>query len=488
MALAAFGIPPEWMWPGAQRIIRSVFANKRTAVKSGHSMSKDWSAGICAVEWLMRYPLKSKVICTAPKLDQVKLIMIAEMTKQFKAMRARLPFPVEGEPEQSLMLKLGPDWYAFGMTTKETGESMGKFQGFKSPNILIIISEAQSVEDNIFDQIEGMTTSGNAHVLEIGNPMSPQGRFWEHCTQPKFGYNVITMSCFESPNVVSEKELIPGMVTKGWVEERRAEWGEDHPFWYSRVLGEFPQSSTDCVIPIHLIMRQVREDDFLKEIDPEDFARFGGLDVAGQGTDETAFAVLNGPKCIPVRAFHRLHLNEVVGWAKDIYKNEKLAVMGFDNGGLADVGSFLDEDGMSSYAIQFGEALEDNTDFANLGAAMWWRLRQAFETGSIFIPNDPILIGQLASRKYEFTSQGKKKIKLESKGDARLRGKHSPDRADALAMAWWIRFTNLSPVEKQPKFERESTKVQREIEQPMHGAKSTARRKVFELESSGAEI
>ncbi|MDP6946572.1 MAG: response regulator, partial [Myxococcota bacterium] len=49
------------------------------------------------------------------------------------------------------------------------------------------------------------------------------------------------------------------------------------------------------------------------------------------------------------------------------------------------------------------------------------------------VPNDPVLIGQLAGRKYDVTEKGR--IKVESKKDMAARGEPSPDRADTLVMA-----------------------------------------------------
>ena len=437
-----FGIPEKNLWWGSQKIIRSTFQNRRTAVKSGHSLSKDWSAGIIGVEWLLKYPFNSKVICTAPKMLQVKEIMMAEMKKQFSALQEHTPWPIAGDPIKSMKIDLGPEWYAIGMTTKESGGgeggSIGKFQGFKSPNILIIISEAQSVEDNIFDQIEGMTTSGNAHILEIGNPISPSGRFWEHCTQPRFGYNVMTLSCFDSPNVVEKKEIIPGMVTIDWVEERRKEWGEDHPYWTARVLGEFPQSSSDCIIPIDWIMRAVN-----REIPDNDDLRVGGGDVSKGGIAETVHQPLFGRIAQPAQAFHKVDINETVGWAKNLIKTAQLKLYAVDEGGLAGVAGFLAEDNLPVMRIMFGAAVEDSEDFDNLGARMWWEIRKAFAPNSdmsISIPDDPILIGQLAARKYEYTSRGKRRIKLAQKSQNAADSNVLFDRADALVMAWWARM------------------------------------------------
>ncbi|WP_289460443.1 hypothetical protein, partial [Klebsiella pneumoniae] len=77
--------------------------------------------------------------------------------------------------------------------------------------------------------------------LAIANPTSPSGEFYQGCLKHK----AITISCYEHPNVISGQEIIPGAVTKKWIEKRRDEWGEDSPLYISRVLGEFPDEGED---------------------------------------------------------------------------------------------------------------------------------------------------------------------------------------------------------------------------------------------------
>ena len=475
----------DTMWWAAEKMIRSVFEHMRTAVQSGHSMSKDWTAGIIVLQWLFKHGPEAKVICTAPTLKQVKEIMFGEIAKQFRSFQENSPWPVPHEALKTLKLEFGPDWYAIGITTKESGESFGKFMGFKSKNMLIVVSEAQNVADNIYDQMEGMLTSENSRVLELGNPIAPIGRFWEHCTQARFGYNVIKLSCFDSPNVKEGREVIPGVVSRKWVEEKRLIWGEDHPYWTGRVLGEFPQSGADCIIPIEWIMRVVRkkgkdDDDsdeqkwlsayMAGEIMPDfDRTKVGGLDISKGGADETAHVVLTGPALTRLDAFHDVDINETVGWARGLAREERLVALAIDEGGLAGVSGFMEEEpipGLEIVRIMFGWAVEDSIDFANLAAKMWWALRDAFQNykkSGISIPDDPVLIGQLAARKFEMTSKGMKRIKLESKKSAKSRGEESPDRADALAMAWYARLRILFGTEPAPAFESESHRFEKEV-------------------------
>lgn len=77
----------------------------------------------------------------------------------------------------------------------------------------------------------------------------------------------------------------------------------------------------------------------------------------------------------------------------------------------------------------------DNGD-KNLTTAMWASMRDLLDNKQIVIEDDEQTIGQLSSRKYTMTSNGK--LEIESKKEMKKRGLDSPDRADALALALYL--------------------------------------------------
>jgi hypothetical protein len=91
-----------------------------------------------------------------------------------------------------------------------------------------------------------------------------------------------------------------------------------------------------------------------------------------------------------------------------------------------------------------GEAPIDKERFVNARAEDYWMLRERFEQGEIDIdPDDDKLAAQLGSIKWGIDSRGR--IKIESKDDMRKRGLPSPDRADAMAIAFAGRV-NAAPM------------------------------------------
>jgi len=72
--------------------------------------------------------------------------------------------------------------------------------------------------------------------------------------------------------------------------------------------------------------------------------------------------------------------------------------------------------------------------FLNRRAQTFWELRQKLEAGEIALPEDEQLADELCAIQWKITSAGK--IQIEPKDELRGRLGRSPDRADAVAMAF----------------------------------------------------
>jgi hypothetical protein len=76
--------------------------------------------------------------------------------------------------------------------------------------------------------------------------------------------------------------------------------------------------------------------------------------------------------------------------------------------------------------------------FTNKRTEAYWRFREALDPSqdggsTIMLPDDPVLMADLTAPTFEITKQG---IKLETKEDLVKRLGRSPDRGDAVIMAW----------------------------------------------------
>src|ERR1035437_607032 len=94
----------------------------------------------------------------------------------------------------------------------------------------------------------------------------------------------------------------------------------------------------------------------------------------------------------------------------------------------------LADHGFPVLRFNAGHRAIDAERFVNAKAESYWGLREWMERGDICRLNDLETEAQLSAILYRATPSGKTEI--ESKEDARKRGQSSPDRAEALVMAF----------------------------------------------------
>jgi hypothetical protein len=94
----------------------------------------------------------------------------------------------------------------------------------------------------------------------------------------------------------------------------------------------------------------------------------------------------------------------------------------------------LKDHGLPVTEINVGETSRDSEKYANLKAEYFWGLRMRAQSGEITGLKDDRTIAQLASIRYSHNARGQ--IVIESKQDALKRGVKSPDRAEAVMLAF----------------------------------------------------
>jgi hypothetical protein len=417
------------LWSKQKEVLSALPDHRRVAVKSGNGLGKGYCAAV-AVLWFLYTHDPAIVLSTAPTFRQVRHILWRQIRRLHRRAKDTL-----GGKMLDTRWELSEDRYAMGLSA----DTADQFQGFHSPNMFIVVDEAEGVSEDIYEAIEAIMTSAEPRLLLIGNPTTVTGSFRRAFYQERHLYHAVTISALDCPNVQSGKVVIPGLTSAEWVKERLETWGEDNPIYRARVLGEFPDQADDSLIRLSDLEAAVQRD---LSLVPEGEAGAGGdeevvlaVDVARFGSDRSVILRRRGDCVEEILTFHHMDTMQLTGWVVSAIKEFGPARTNVDEIGVgAGVVDRLREEGYNVKGINVARSARQDNLFANLRAEGYWRLRELFAAGGISIPQDNQLMGELAALRYTYDSQGR--VLIESKESIRQRGLPSPDKADALMLAF----------------------------------------------------
>lgn len=436
-------------WSKQVEIMQSVRDNPRTAVRSCHGIGKSFTAGQIIL-WFLNAFAPSIVLSTAPTWRQVEKLVWKEVRASYARATA-----IDGGLGGAL-LPASPElhivrdqWYAAGLSTNDPN----KFQGYHEEHILVIVDEAAGVPEDIFEAIEGVLTSEHSRLLLLGNPTSIGGTF--HKAFRGAGYHTIHIGAFDSPNFTafgitpedfpgnSWEEKITGrlpnpkLITPEWAYDKFLKWGPDSPAYQARVLGNFPEAGDDTLIPLAWV--EAAQARWL-DVEPGEPIEIG-CDVARYGSDETVIAIRRGGRVEPLLVYAQKDTMETAGLVKAAHAETSATAIKVDEIGIgAGVVDRLKELKCPATGVNVASAPVEPERFMNLRAELWWNLRERLDPNPrvnpnpIALPPDDQLLADLTNVKYKIDSRGR--IQLESKEEIKKRLGRSPDRGDAVVLAY----------------------------------------------------
>ena len=409
----------------------------RVSVKSGNGIGKTVIAGGIA-HWFLECHYPSIVITTAPTHRQVEKLLWGEIRRLYKTSK----IPLGGEL-LTTELRMEEGWYAIGFST----DDKSKFQGFHSPNILVIVDEAGGMTEDIMEAIEGLLTNEGAKLLLIGNPTNAASYFGRTHLHPRERvlWKNLSISCWNTPNVRAGKNIVPGLCGSNWPAQRKRVWGENHPFYIVRVMGEFPLEGERNLIPYHMVdaalERNIRPvGQKVISVDP---ARFGDdKSIIGRLWGEQ-FRVLKKLRKVDGPTLADRVIDKVVEEGGDVSRI-KVDEIG-EGASCYDALRFKRRSGtdrqkkalkdVKIIPIRFSEKCrtpDGKKNYANIRGETGFVLRDMFENGLIDI-DDEDLGAQATTIYYDYEKSGR--ILLEDKKEFKKRYRSSPDEFDCLLVA-----------------------------------------------------
>jgi len=392
---------------------------RKMSVKSGHGTGKSTTAS-WAMLWflLLRYPVK--VVVTAPTSSQLFDAMFAELKRWINELPKELQELLNVKSDRVELLRAPAEAFISCRTARaETPEALA---GVHSDNVLLIVDEASGVPEQVFEAAAGSMSGHNATTLMLSNPTRSSGTFFESHNRMANSWWTRTWSCEDSPLVSDE-----------FVDEMRLRYGEESNAFRVRVLGQFPLSDDNTIIPFHLVESAQHRD--VVVADETDVV--WGLDVARFGSDATALCKRQGPVVTELRSWRGLDLMQTTGRVVAEYEalppSKRPTEILVDSIGVGSgVVDRLRELDLPVRGINVAESPSMGDTYMNLRSELWFKCKAWLEDRSCKLPKDDQLQAELTAIRYSFTSSGK--MKAESKDEMRRRGVGSPDLADALCL------------------------------------------------------
>ena len=399
--------------------LRALLDERKMSVKSGHGTGKSTTAS-WAMLWfmLLRYPCK--VVVTAPTSSQLFDAMFAELKRWINELPKELQQLLNVKSDRVELVSAPAEAFISCRTARaETPEALA---GVHSDNVLLIVDEASGVPEQVYEAAAGSMSGHNATTLMLSNPTRSSGTFFESHNRMAHSWWTRTWSCKDSP-----------LVSHEFVDEMELRYGPESNAYRVRVLGEFPLSDDNTIIPYHLVEAAQNRDVVVSD----EAMIVWGLDVARFGSDATALCKRQGPIVTELRSCRGLDLMQTTGRIVAEYEalapSKRPAEILVDSIGVGSgVVDRLQELGLPVRGVNVAESPSMGDTYMNLRSELWFKCKAWLEDRSCKLPKDDQLIAELTAIRYSFTSSGK--MKAESKDEMRKRGLGSPDLADALCL------------------------------------------------------
>jgi hypothetical protein len=479
-----------------ERVMHSVVENPVTIARSCTGPGKTHGAARLAVWFYKVYPDAKVFVTAAPPFENLKKLLWGEIA----ACTTKHPELFNGHAVRSLEIarptsRLFPESsFITGVTIPTTGtveERQAKFSGKHAPHLFFIVDEGDAVPEEVYAGIEGCMSGGFARLLIMFNPKIAAGSVY--MKEKNKRANVVHLSAFNHPNVVSGQNLIPGAVDRDITVRRINEWtlplpddtaesaktfrvpdflvgataqaldGSFYPplpaglreittpeFHYM-VLGEYPAEGAQQLISQEWIDNaRARYDAYVAKNGtrpPEYVQPILGLDVAELGGDFNAACLRYGGFVPPMTLWNGVDVDATSVRAYTLYREKNALIAQVDGTGIgASVAPAMVRQGRAdnldvrAVSVKLAESpshliKSDLGEFFQLRDQLWWAVREWLRTDpGAMLPPDPYLLDELRAVSYEKRDNGK--IRMTPKEKLRDLLRRSPDRADALCLTF----------------------------------------------------
>jgi hypothetical protein len=465
-----------------KEMMESVRDNVITIAKSANATGKTHGAARVA-SWFFEVFRDSQVYtAAAPPEENLKKLLWGEIGNLV------VKHPNIFSKFKASVLNIVRDARSFltGVTIPASGtaaERQAKFSGKHAPNLLFILDEGDAIDDEVYKGIESCMSGGHIRLLIMFNPRAEAGPVYR---MERDGIaNIVTLSAFNHPNVLTGENLIPGAVDRETTVRRINQWcrklqegesvcaesfvlpdflvgvvakdqkGKPYPplsagyykitdpaFSYM-VLGTYPAQSVNQLISKEWVSAaRARWDVYVSkfgEVPPRESSGKMGIDCADMGNDLNSACFRYGGWVAPLERWGGVDMIETGEKSRDLYFGKlRIVSATVDGNGVgAGVAPHMRRLLCNAHKIMVTESPTKNTEMGTFGVLrdeLLWAVREwlRVDTGSM-LPPDENLIEELQVLTYA-TIKGK--LKVMDTDTIRDLLKRSPDSLMSLVMTF----------------------------------------------------
>lgn len=378
-----------------------------------------------------------------------------------------------------LALTLADNHFAVGRATSDSsGKGTERVQGQHGEYLLFVLDEAEGIPDFVFNAVKSMTSGGISIVLMAANPRTRASTFYKQ----KELSNVASfrISCVNHPNVVHNREIVPGAVKRDYIQDMidsNAEPVDEHnednhtfmlpfpivksgkeypagqiwepdPEFLFRVMGIAPANSSDnTFVPVGRYEAACKREEKMMGSD----LRIG-VDCARWGNDYGTVWARRGNHVWRHAKLIRLDGLQYVGSIRQLIMTQqkrgaRSVHVRIDAGGGfgstqydllkndAEFKRMFGEENYACFEVNFNGTAQNPKGYHDMVTQLYAEVAETIK--GVCIKNAPKeLEADLTERKYLWANlAGVAVKKLEPKDDFRKRQFRSPDDGDGLVMA-----------------------------------------------------
>lgn len=467
-----------------KRMLESVRDNVVTIAKSANATGKSHAAARAGVWFYKCHPGAQVYTAAAPPKDNLKIILWGEIGS-IKNTHSEL---FTGDVCTNLQIARSDLEFIKGVAIPSSGtpaDREAKFSGKHAPYMLFICDEGDAIPEEVYKGIESCMTGGHVRLLIMFNPRAAAGAPYRK--EKEKTANVVEMTAFRHPNVITGEDKIPGAVTRETVVRRINEWTRPlhpdetyseyscyelpaflvgctaqrqdgkasfpplvagtykiiNPAFSYMVLGRYPAQSELQLISAEWIDRaRIRYDEYVKthgEVPPEG-CRGGimGVDVAEQGLDKNILAKRYGGFVPPLKKWEGVDPTVTARKAAaEFVRCGDLTHANVDGTGVGSgvAQGMMDEDEVVvAHSFKVASAPTQKSEHGDFGIArdqVYWAFREWLRTDdTAMLPPDNDLLTQALVPTYS-TDDGKVRI-MRKKDMKKLLGGKSPDELEGV--------------------------------------------------------